>query len=835
MKRIIVLLLTCAVMLGMFSLPAIAEDETVYLHKFSDSLNCRWGGAPDTVEYSKDGAVTFKSTTYSNQKQCNYNIDSQMAATAIASAKKGSGKVAFTVTMGECKRVGEVDCNANVILRLEFEDGTKLSSDVWQGSNSTVEYTIDVSSVTSELKHVYACVQNYAVDGIIQNTMFSPVYVYVPVDTSDYFLKFSEDNRYGYGNAPDLVTFGADGSCTFKNATVSNQKQCYFGVDATIAKTALDKIQSNGTNKVYCTVRIDSCVDSAGNDISAAVKLWLDTTGEEKNDPAITQWQAPGTTVTYELDFSDVTVGSIQGFYIGVMNYSVSAGIAPNLTFSPIMTIVPTLSEPGADTGGYLIEETDNNECIITDYIGTDTELVIPKSFGDLTVTAIADSAFAYNNNITSLTVPDTVKSIGKEAFRKCEKLKTVYIGESVADIGKAAFADCTALNNVTVSSELKKLSNQIFSNCTSLKSITLPRSIENIGVFAFDNVDDLTIKGWRMTDVRDYAVLNGYNFEPVNSGDVNEDGAFNGKDVLQLRKYIIGLTSDINENAGDINSDYKLNGKDVLQMRKLIVGLAIENDITPFDDSLSDIDKIKQTYTLVWSDEFNGNKLDESIWSYEGSGTHRNAELQVYCDNADEGNVYIEDGCCVLEARKESRHGYNYTSGSITTYGTKQFKYGVMEINAKLPKGKGVWPAFWMLGVNPTTGVSNWPATGELDIMELVGGGINDSTTHGTAHATDAQNNHIAKGGSYVLPDGTFNDDFHLIGVLWTDTDIYWYIDDTVYFSVDTTDPDYMCYNKYEFYILLNLAIGGSWPGDPADSTEFPSKYYIDYIRVYQ
>lgn len=828
-------MLTCAVILGMLSLPAIAEDETVYLHKFSDSLNCRWGGAPDTVEYSKDGAVTFKSTTYSNQKQCNYNVDTSMATQAIEAAKQGSGMVAFTVTMGECKRVGEVDCNANVILRLQFEDGTQLSSNTWQGSNSTMEYTIDVRSVTSTLKYVYVCVQNYAVDGIIQNTTFSPVYVYVPVDTSDYFLTFSESNRYGYGNAPDLVTFSDDGSCTFKNATVSNQKQCYFGVDKTIAQTALDKIHNDNTNKVYCTVRIDSCVDSSGKDASVVVKLWLDTTGAESSDPAITQWQAPGTTVTYELDLTNITSDVIQGFYIGAMNYSISGGVAPNLTFSPIMTIVPTLSEPGADTGGYLIEETDSGECIITDYIGTDAELVIPECFGELTVTAIGESAFAYNNNITSLTVPDTVKTIGKEAFRKCEKLKTVYLGKSVTDIGKAAFADCTALSDVEVTSELKELPNQIFSNCTSLKGITLPRSIENIGVFAFDNVNELTVKGWRMTDVRDYAVLNNFGFEPINSGDANGDGAVNGKDVLALRKYIVGLTNEINEDACDINSDYKLNGKDVLQMRKLIIGLAIENDITPFDNSLSDIDKIKQTYSLVWADEFNGDELDESVWNYEGSGTHRNAELQVYCDNADEGNVYMEDGCCVIEARKESRHGYDYTSGSITTFGTKQFKYGVMEINAILPKGQGVWPAFWMLGVNPATGVSNWPATGELDIMELVGGGINDSTTHGTAHATDAQNKHISKGGSYILPKGTFNDDFHLIGVLWTETDIYWYIDDTVYFSVDTTDPDYMCYNKYEFYFILNLAIGGSWPGNPADSTEFPSKYYIDYIRVYQ
>lgn len=233
---------------------------------------------------------------------------------------------------------------------------------------------------------------------------------------------------------------------------------------------------------------------------------------------------------------------------------------------------------------------------------------------------------------------------------------------------------------------------------------------------------------------------------------------------------------------------------------------------------------------SLVWRDEFNGNSLNTQFWnSEEGNGIDGwgNKELQYYRKE----NTKVQNGYLTITAKKESFGGHEYTSSRLTTEGNKDFLYGRIEMRAKLPKGQGIWPAFWALGANIRT--TQWPFCGEIDIMEMVGGGSGkDNTTHGTVHYED--NGHKYIGGFTTLTSGDFYDKFHVFSLSWTPTSIKWYLDNVEFYSFDTTGS-----NKDEFrrpyFILLNLAVGGNWPGMPNATTVFPQKYIIDYVRVFQ
>ena len=250
----------------------------------------------------------------------------------------------------------------------------------------------------------------------------------------------------------------------------------------------------------------------------------------------------------------------------------------------------------------------------------------------------------------------------------------------------------------------------------------------------------------------------------------------------------------------------------------------------------LSSEEMKKGDYTMIWSDEFDGKKLDTDIWNYE-LGYIRNNELQLYTDS--EVNARLENSMLIIEACKGDPLGDKYTSASINTKIKKAFKYGMIEIKTKLPKGQGVWPAFWMMG-NPSDASGNysWPQCGEIDILEMVGGGDGDATAHANLHwgssYPDGYKNLNGSDNTYKLKEGVFNDDFHVFGFKWTEEEMVWYIDDEEYFSAPITEAGMEMFHE-EFFILLNLAIGGDWPGDPNENTEFPAQYLIDYVRVYQ
>lgn len=233
----------------------------------------------------------------------------------------------------------------------------------------------------------------------------------------------------------------------------------------------------------------------------------------------------------------------------------------------------------------------------------------------------------------------------------------------------------------------------------------------------------------------------------------------------------------------------------------------------------------------LVWSEEFNYTGLpDPSKWNFEtGGGGWGNNELQYYTDN--ESNAYVDNGVLTITAREEQVGGRDYTSARITTQGKFDVKYGRIEARIKLPYGQGIWPAFWMLGANFSQ--VGWPMCGEIDIMEMVGGPNRDNTCHSTIH-WDNNGQHAEYGQSYTLPSGIFADNFHVFGITWNAQQIRGYVDDVQYFVADIT-PAGLSEFQNNFFLILNVAVGGNWPGSPDETTEFPQTMQVDWIRVYQ
>lgn len=236
---------------------------------------------------------------------------------------------------------------------------------------------------------------------------------------------------------------------------------------------------------------------------------------------------------------------------------------------------------------------------------------------------------------------------------------------------------------------------------------------------------------------------------------------------------------------------------------------------------------------TAVWSDEFDGNSLDELKWNFQlGDGCPNlcgwgNNELQYYKKE----NTIVKDGYLIIEAKAESVSGKNYTSSRINTQNKFNMQYGRIDARAALPKGQGIWPAIWMLGKN-IDGVG-WPACGEIDIMEMIGGSGRENTVHGTVHWDNA-GSYAQFSGNQVLGSGTFNDAFHVFSIVWDAQKITWYVDDVQYHSIDIA-PSALSEFKSEFFFLINLAVGGNWPGSPNATTVFPQYLIVDYIRVFQ
>jgi beta-glucanase (GH16 family) len=240
------------------------------------------------------------------------------------------------------------------------------------------------------------------------------------------------------------------------------------------------------------------------------------------------------------------------------------------------------------------------------------------------------------------------------------------------------------------------------------------------------------------------------------------------------------------------------------------------------------------QCYELVWAEEFNYTGFpDPALWNMEvGNNNGANNESQYYTRN-DTDNCWIENGLLTITARKENLGGQAYTSARINTKGKAEFMYGKIEGRLRLPYSQGIWPAFWTLGGNIDQ--VSWPQCGEIDIMELIGGkDPHDRVTYGTPHWADANGNHAMYGGSDTLASGKFNDDFHIFSIEWTPLEIKWFLD-RVQFHVMSITPASLSEFHHNHFIILNLAVGGDWPGYPDGTTVLPQKFEIDYVRVYQ
>lgn len=230
----------------------------------------------------------------------------------------------------------------------------------------------------------------------------------------------------------------------------------------------------------------------------------------------------------------------------------------------------------------------------------------------------------------------------------------------------------------------------------------------------------------------------------------------------------------------------------------------------------------------LVWQEDFNGKALNDKVWNFElGDGCPNicgwgNNEKQLYTDT----NHVVKDGNLFITINKVEDH---YTSTRITTAGHKEFQYGKIEVRAKIPVGKGIWPAFWMLGANITK--VGWPKCGEIDILEYVG--REPHKVYTSLHTQDSHGNTI---NTKVTDIKNIEEDFHLYAIDWTKDKIEFFVDNqSVYvFSPKEKNEDTWPYNQ-PFYFIINTAVGGNFGGHDVDNSIFPQQFIIDYIKVYQ
>jgi beta-glucanase (GH16 family) len=265
-----------------------------------------------------------------------------------------------------------------------------------------------------------------------------------------------------------------------------------------------------------------------------------------------------------------------------------------------------------------------------------------------------------------------------------------------------------------------------------------------------------------------------------------------------------------------------------------LLIGFqaATAQESTPGADSMTltpTAIPVPDGWELVWHDEFDGDVIDRSNWTFDiGAGGWGNGEAQYYTDRPE--NAYIEDGMLVIEARQERFEDSYYTSARLKSEGLQEFQYGRLEARLRVPAGRGLWPAFWMLGSNFRT--VGWPDSGEIDIMEYIG--REPDLIFGTIHGPGYSG---ALGLSkWNRQDFNIADDFHTYAIEWDENQITWFFDDEAYSTYtreDVGDRDWPF--DQPFFFILNLALGGQLPGPIGLDTEFPARYLVDYVRVYQ
>ena len=323
-----------------------------------------------------------------------------------------------------------------------------------------------------------------------------------------------------------------------------------------------------------------------------------------------------------------------------------------------------------------------------------------------------------------------------------------------------------------------------------------------------YKTVDSTAIAG------KDYVGIENGSFT-FNPGETS--GSF---DIEIISDTIMEFTRQFTVKFSDVTNATLSTGRAIINI--------IDNDVIETEQDTDGINIPSELpgMKLVWSDEFNGAELNAADWNYEqGGGGWGNNELEVYTNKKE--NVDTKDGKLMITAIDNQG---SYTSARITTQRKQLFQYGLINIRAKLPEGQGIWPALWMLGANISA--VNWPACGEIDIMELLG--HEPGTVYGTAHWS--QGSLQSKGNHFELTGpGNFSSEYHIFSLLWEEDRIVWYVDFNKYCEVRKNSAGASWPFNAPFFFIMNVAVGGNWPGSPDASTSFPQSMNVDYIRVYQ
>ena len=262
----------------------------------------------------------------------------------------------------------------------------------------------------------------------------------------------------------------------------------------------------------------------------------------------------------------------------------------------------------------------------------------------------------------------------------------------------------------------------------------------------------------------------------------------------------------------------------------------ACSGEMTKNPESQGDYDP-GEGWTLVWSDEFEGEELNPANWNRQVEPAGRfNDEWQRYTDS--EENAFVESGHLVIQAiHAGDEHGLDqYTSARLNTAGKQSWTYGLIAARIKLPYGQGIWPAFWTLGANISEngGDTPWPFSGEMDILEMYGS-RDDGAIEANIHYADSTGSHAMMGAvEFELEEGRFADDFHVFAMEWNEEEIIWSVDGQVYASTSISGPERTEFH-HDHFLLLNIAVGGEWAGRPDGTTEFPQTMTVDWVRVYQ
>jgi len=268
-----------------------------------------------------------------------------------------------------------------------------------------------------------------------------------------------------------------------------------------------------------------------------------------------------------------------------------------------------------------------------------------------------------------------------------------------------------------------------------------------------------------------------------------------------------------------------------------LLAGLLLIASCGNDDENPGEVFDIPEGYSLVWQDEFNSTSIDMTNWGYEtGDGTDYglprgwgNNESQLYTENAENSGIEEFEGESTLAIKALSDGNGGYTSAKLTTQRKFSMRFGRVDVRAKMPEGQGIWPAIWMLGDNIDE--IAWPGCGEIDIVEVLG--HQPEKMYSTVHYTNAESSRTEQQGNVELSSGSFSDAFHTYTLEWTPEEMTFSVDGEQVNVVQIEDD--MKEFLRSFYLIMNVAVGGNWPGYPDNTTSFPQQMNVDYVRVFE